>query len=271
MRQDIQDKAKTLNCNQNNSTLSHHFHHILKSLISSDDTRRSPDTGRLEGATLRIEEGERIGLPPGRNGSGKSTLMETIAQSTYFYGLWYSHSGMVAGRRNPALGRMGAAGDVFPCRDGYFVPLWIGVEWDKFVNFFNAAGGPLDDPRFGSLAGRLLNSRDMETALEDLTRNRGKHDLFHSGQEWRLPWAVVQDAADLLKCPQLTARDFFVEVDHPAAGKLTYPGLPYKISDVPRSGMQPAPLLGQHNAEVYCDRLGCAREDLVTLRDMGII
>jgi crotonobetainyl-CoA:carnitine CoA-transferase CaiB-like acyl-CoA transferase len=225
----------------------------------------------LEGATLRIEEGERIGLPPGRNGSGKSTLMETIAQSTYFYGLWYSHSGMVAGRRNPALGRMGAAGDVFPCRDGYFVPLWIGVEWDKFVNFFNAAGGPLDDPRFGSLAGRLLNSRDMETALEDLTRNRGKHDLFHSGQEWRLPWAVVQDAADLLKCPQLTARDFFVEVDHPAAGKLTYPGLPYKISDVPRSGMQPAPLLGQHNAEVYCDRLGCAREDLVTLRDMGII
>lgn len=193
----------------------------------------------MEGATLRIEEGERIGLPPGRNGSGKSTLMETIAQSTYFYGLWYSHSGMVAGRRNPALGRMGAAGDVFPCRDGYFVPLWIGVEWDKFVNFFNAAGGPLDDPRFASLAGRLLNSRDMETALEDLTRNRGKHDLFHSGQEWRLPWAVVQDAADLLKCPQLTARDFLWRSTIPPPGSSPIPACPIKSATSPAPGCVP--------------------------------
>jgi CoA:oxalate CoA-transferase len=54
---------------------------------------------------------------------------------------------------------------------------------------------------------------------------------------------------DLLKDEHLAARRFFVDVEHPVAGRLTYPGVPYTLAPahLPLTA-RPAPLLGQHNA-----------------------
>jgi crotonobetainyl-CoA:carnitine CoA-transferase CaiB-like acyl-CoA transferase len=53
---------------------------------------------------------------------------------------------------------------------------------------------------------------------------------------------------DLLRDEHLAARHFFVAIDHPVAGRLTYPGVPYKLSNTPLPlTARPAPLLGQHN------------------------
>ena len=49
--------------------------------------------------------------------------------------------------------------------------------------------------------------------------------------------------------PQLTARGFFVEVDHPVAGKAKYAGMGPKLSEDEFQVRRPAPLLGQHNVE----------------------
>jgi crotonobetainyl-CoA:carnitine CoA-transferase CaiB-like acyl-CoA transferase len=62
-----------------------------------------------------------------------------------------------------------------------------------------------------------------------------------------------------------------VEIEHPAAGALMYPGLPYKFSKTAPCGHQGAPLLGQHNEDVYCDRLGYSKERLVKLKEAGVI
>ncbi|MBE0481716.1 MAG: CoA transferase, partial [Dehalococcoidia bacterium] len=59
--------------------------------------------------------------------------------------------------------------------------------------------------------------------------------------------------------------------DHPSAGALKYPGAPYKLSRTPWKLRQGAPLLGQHNEEIYCKRLGYSREELVRLRKAGAI
>jgi crotonobetainyl-CoA:carnitine CoA-transferase CaiB-like acyl-CoA transferase len=75
----------------------------------------------------------------------------------------------------------------------------------------------------------------------------------------------------VFKSPQTQARDFFVEIDHQAAGKLMYPGLPYKLSTMTPSNNQGAPLFGQHNVEVYCNRLGYSKEDLIKMREAGVI
>ena len=80
-----------------------------------------------------------------------------------------------------------------------------------------------------------------------------------------------QDAEDLFNCPQLRDRGFFVEVDHPAAGRAEYPGMGPSLSGMDFEISRPAPLLGQHNREVYCDQLGYTAEDLVNLRGAGII
>ncbi|KPJ53738.1 MAG: hypothetical protein AMJ37_01185 [Dehalococcoidia bacterium DG_18] len=198
------------------------------------------------------------------------SVTESVTQLCYVHQLIYFYGGMASRRRIRVGGKYGAFGDVFPCKDGYFVPIMIALEWDLLVNFFNAPD-TLGKPEFTSAASRITHADEVDNALEALTRDRSKHELFHSGQEWRLPWALVQDAKDLVNCPQLQARDFFVQIDHPMSGELIYPGTPYKMSEIPPPQMYPAPLLGEHNEEIYCKRLGYTKEDLVRLRDRGVI
>lgn len=74
-----------------------------------------------------------------------------------------------------------------------------------------------------------------------------------------------------MKSPQFEAREYFVEIEHPEAGVLKYPGALAKLSKTPWSVDRPAPLLGEHNQEVYCRRLGYTPEELVVLRRTGVI
>jgi len=75
---------------------------------------------------------------------------------------------------------------------------------------------------------------------------------------------------DLLEAPQLRARGFFQEIDHPIAGRQTYPGPPCPLEAMPWQAAR-APLLGEHNEEIYCGELGLRREELVILRASGVI
>jgi crotonobetainyl-CoA:carnitine CoA-transferase CaiB-like acyl-CoA transferase len=75
---------------------------------------------------------------------------------------------------------------------------------------------------------------------------------------------------DLLEAPQLKARGFFQEIDHPAAGRLIYPGPPFRPEAMPWQAAR-APLMGEHNEEIYCGELELSREELIVLRASGII
>jgi crotonobetainyl-CoA:carnitine CoA-transferase CaiB-like acyl-CoA transferase len=112
----------------------------------------------------------------------------------------------------------------------------------------------------------------MATALEpcvsswaherrDIGRRRG------GDVEPPLAGLTVQD---LLEAPQLRARGFFQEIDHPAAGRQTYPGPPFRPETMPWQAAR-APLLGEHNDQVYCGELELSREELVILRASGVI
>jgi crotonobetainyl-CoA:carnitine CoA-transferase CaiB-like acyl-CoA transferase len=71
--------------------------------------------------------------------------------------------------------------------------------------------------------------------------------------------------------PHLRERGFWAEIDHPVTGKLTYPGRPFLAKDMPWLIRRPAPLLGQHNEEVYCGNLRHSKKDLVKLKETGCI
>ena len=74
-----------------------------------------------------------------------------------------------------------------------------------------------------------------------------------------------------MRSPHTKAREYFVEVDHPLAGKAEYPGPPYKWSETTAAIRRPAPCLGEHNVEVYCDELGLTKDELVALRGAGVV
>jgi CoA:oxalate CoA-transferase len=90
-------------------------------------------------------------------------------------------------------------------------------------------------------------------------------------QNKRIPVTPLNTIKETIESEQLKVREFFVEIDHKEAGKITYPGAPYKLSGTPWRIKSPAPLLGEHNKEIYCQMLGYNDQDLVKMRQAGII
>jgi crotonobetainyl-CoA:carnitine CoA-transferase CaiB-like acyl-CoA transferase len=81
----------------------------------------------------------------------------------------------------------------------------------------------------------------------------------------------VQEPADLARCPHLEAREFFQEVDHPVIGRIKVPFRLWSMSDAPAVYRRPAPLLGQHNAEVFGGMLGLDADRLASLAARNVI
>jgi crotonobetainyl-CoA:carnitine CoA-transferase CaiB-like acyl-CoA transferase len=81
----------------------------------------------------------------------------------------------------------------------------------------------------------------------------------------------VNTISDLLENPQLRARKFWVEVEHPELNSyITYPGGWVKCSDDDFK-IKRAPLIGEHNVEIYKKELGLSEAQLLALREAGII
>ena len=98
----------------------------------------------------------------------------------------------------------------------------------------------------------------------------GEEELLRGAQKRRIPFGVPASSERLLNSRHLQERGYFVEVDHPATGKVRYPGAQFRMDDLPYE-LKRAPLLGEHNEEVYCSRLGYSKSDLVRLREQQVI
>jgi formyl-CoA transferase len=127
-----------------------------------------------------------------------------------------------------------------------------------------------DDPKFNSREARREHQQELLTLINAWTATRPKEEIYHALQGLRTVAGYVATVADLGTSQQLLARAFFQCIDHPEAGTATYPGAPFTIQGAVWQQTR-APLLGEHNAEVYGDHLGYTRENLTHLRGAGVI
>ena len=86
-----------------------------------------------------------------------------------------------------------------------------------------------------------------------------------------VPVAPVLDLDQVKANEHAKAREMFVKVDHPTLGEVSLPGFPIKFSETKGDMTMPAPLLGQHNEEVYSELLGVSKERLEELRKEGVV
>ena len=154
--------------------------------------------------------------------------------------------------REAATGGMVAAiGGVLPCTDGYVaISPREQAQWERWVDLM---GSPewADEERFITREGREANSPELWELLSGWSRQYSKHDIARWGQKRRIPCFPVNTVRDLFNSEHLKARDFFVEIEHPVAGALEYPGTPYRFSNAKLPlDARPAPLLGQHNEKI---------------------
>ena len=172
---------------------------------------------------------------------------------------------------------------IWPCKDGY-------VMW-------RYTGGPMAARHSIPLAGWIIEEGmaddwfkkfkwegfshyettqetidHMEKITIDFFMTKTKLELMAGAIRHRIMLYPISDTSDLLESPQLKYREFWKEVEHPELGTtITYPGKWANNSETPPGISRRAPLIGEHNAEVYERELNISPEKLEEFKQAGII
>jgi crotonobetainyl-CoA:carnitine CoA-transferase CaiB-like acyl-CoA transferase len=160
--------------------------------------------------------------------------------------IYYTYAQRVASR----LGRRQLyPWGMYQCQDGLIFIL--AVEEDQWQRLVELMGNPewATWDIFKDQINRSKNYDALKIYLEEWTQTWKVEDLWHATQARRICVAPVFTMTQMAQQEQLRARNFFVEVTHPRAGKLTQPGQPYQLRDPWWQIRRPAPLLGEHNDE----------------------
>jgi len=214
------------------------------------------------------------------NGQGEwidISMQECMAGHPHQIGrrLPYIYGGETDPRKPPRLTAAGSrepyAVGTFRCNDGFVSFLPLGPRmWPNLTRMIERPD-LLEVASYQTPEGRTDRREEIEKIFQEWFDRHSRAEIFHAGQSEGLPCAPIQTTGDALENEQFKSRDYFVDLAHPEAGVLTYPGLPFLYSDMPRSEPVPAPTLGQHNAEVYGDLLGLRERDLVRLQERGVV
>ncbi|MEE9277831.1 MAG: CoA transferase [Dehalococcoidia bacterium] len=127
------------------------------------------------------------------------------------------------------------------------------------------------DPTLAHAAGRLQRQEELETTIAAWTETQSAEALQDRLQTRGVPAHLVATTADVEHDPQLQHRGHLWRTDHPVIGPLTYDGPAYRLSETPTGPRNPAPLLGEHNEEVYRGLLGYSEEEFADLLADGVI
>ncbi|HLW70391.1 MAG TPA: CoA transferase [Candidatus Binataceae bacterium] len=209
-------------------------------------------------AALRDGEGQHVDV----------SIQESLAAQLELFFEYWPYMGVIANR----LGRKPIQPlEAMQCKDGWIYLCC--VEEHQWRAFVEVMGNPewANEEIFADRLKRADNWEALRIFLEEYVSHQTVLDLYKKVQAKRVPFAPVSTMGDLLNSEHLKARGFFVEIPHPEAGTHKYPGAPLKYSATPWEIRLPAPVLGQHNAEIFGARLGLSAARLAELQRAGVI
>ena len=196
------------------------------------------------------------------------SVYEAMAAEPPFHLLWYGYTGAIE-NRGRGFHRWVVDGDVRECSDGWIVLTADGGNpWEMFAVFFDEPA--LIDDRFASRDARVAHWKELESLIAPKLKGRSRHELFLDGIKERFVFGPVQTLQEILDCPHLESRGAYRRIEGPMGEVLRHPGPGFHVLGSSPSEI-PAPMLGQHNEEIFCGQLGYSRGDLVRLRAAGVL
>ena len=137
----------------------------------------------------------------------------------------------------------------------------------------NGMAGDLKDPKYQDPAVIAANTSHI---IDDLVANfigsLPAEEVYHAAQSRGFTWAAVRAPEALFEDPHLHDRGFWKEVGHPELGRsFVYPGEVAIYNASPWRISKRAPLIGEHNTEIFCDELGLSRSELCVLAESRVI
>ncbi|MBM4404941.1 MAG: CoA transferase [Chloroflexi bacterium] len=178
------------------------------------------------------------------------------------------YTGENGDRRPPGVS---TANGIRPCADGYIAIMGAS---NRFAGVVRMMGQPelLTDPRFDTVVKLSMpdTSEEFDIHYIPFLMQYTKRELFMMAQKNGLPSGPIFTAEDLYTEPHIRERGFWAKMRHPVVGEITQPGRPFIMNATPWRKPEPAPILGQHNAEIL-GGLGYSARDLSRLHSLGVI
>jgi benzylsuccinate CoA-transferase BbsF subunit len=151
------------------------------------------------------------------------------------------------------------------------ISVFTDAEWEGFCGVI---GSPqlATDPRFSSLPARKKNEQELDNIVNHWTGTRSAEDVMNAMQAAGVPAGVLQTGEDFMDHdPQVQARHFFVELEHPEVGKYrTNSGAHFLLSKC-ETDLVRAPLMGEHNEYVFKKLLGVSDAEYDSLVKDGTL
>ena len=211
-----------------------------------------------------------------RTGEGQEIEISMQEAMTYFM-----RTRIAVGSKwgTEACGRTGAAGglppvDIYPCKPfgpndwAYVMPVTDG-HWDALCIAIERPDLLLDE-RFRDLRARQQHAAALFEEIASWTRERTKDDVMETLGASGVPCSACLDTRDLHTDPHLLERGFVHSVEHPMHGEVPLLGFAPRLSDS-NFAIRPAPLLGEHTAEVLASDLGILSHELEELHGAGVV
>jgi crotonobetainyl-CoA:carnitine CoA-transferase CaiB-like acyl-CoA transferase len=207
-----------------------------------------------------------------RTGKGQFIEMskqEALMSMQRVESVTYANDQVVLTRGGDQVRRM--PGGILPCKDGYIVSVTPEEhQWKALVQLIGNPEWAQEDWCQNPIS-RSENAEKINGWIIEWTMNHTKEEIFRKGQALSCPIAPVSTAEDIYHSEQFKARNFFVDMEHPAVGRLPFPSSAFRFSKTPWKLMQAAPLLGEHNEAIYGRFLGLSKEELAALKQGGVI
>ena len=209
-----------------------------------------------------------------RERTGEGQFVDTsLLEAAMALTVWESSEYWVTGRAPKPLGsahRLSAPYQALRAQDGYFT---VGANTDKLFEGLCRVIGRLDlleDPRFAGRAERLQNRAALIPEIEKTTVGETRAYWLERLDKEGVPSGPINTYPEALSDPHALARQMVVDLVHPGAGAIKALGVPVKLSETPGAVDRPAPLLGQHTAEILTE-LGYSEAEQRALLDQGVI
>lgn len=259
----------------------------------------APSIGALAGldSTLGYEEGRPLGLKHAygdicgalhtvfaivaalyqrqRTGRGQyidlSMLRATVA--TQGLGLMeYIMTGRVMQPRGNYDPTMAPYGN-YPCAgEDRWVSIAVAAD-EEWQGLKAALGSPAwtSDPKFASRYGRLKHRHELDQHLAQWTAGRSAETVTERLQSHGVAAVPVMGAEERLFNSHFRERGLYADIDHPSLGAEPIFNLMWNLSQTPSAIRRHAPLMGEHNQQVFCEILGMSAQEVKALEETQVI
>ncbi len=159
----------------------------------------------------------------------------------------------------------------YRCKDGYVTATSRNrKEWLRFID---AMGNPdwANDPRYQDPIAIRDYPEEVDRYLEPWLMQHTKEEVLELAQEYRIAITPIRTIDEVMHEPHFVERKSFAAVELENGKETQIPAVPYRFSTTPCRQPGNAPKLGEHNEEIYGQRLAHMNNDLATLKRTKVI